>query len=312
MLLEQATNLLEVLVRHKAHRYLGVGTRRDNGLCTLLGVATPNAIHIERWADTRAFNGGVASLALNIVNIKGLLVLFEREWCLVERLALLGSQFAHLVVEVRNGDVTVLINERCHKASQDVGRVRHSTSKQPRMEVFVRSYDLHLHIGQTAQSAGYRWRIERNHRGIRHEDNIRLQLLLVLLAEAVERRRANLLLALKHKLDIAREGVGGAHRLERLDVHKRLTFVVISTTRVDAVVDDGRLERLSSPLLTRIYRHNIVVTIDQYGLGIGRDNLLGIDYRIALGRDNLGGVGSCFCECHSEMLGTLNHILLVR
>lgn len=242
MFLEQLRDLAVVLIRHEAHRNLGRSLRRNDRLGPLARVAAPDAVDVERRAHAGAFQRRVTRFALHVADFQRLLVILEAERRLVERLALGGRQLPHVVVEAGDRHAAVLIDESRHQPRQHVGRVGHRTAEQPRMQVLVRSRHLDLHVGQSAQSAGDRRRLHRDHRRVRHQYNIGLEQLLVLLAEAIEARRTDLLLAFEHEFHVAGQRIGGAHRLERLGVHPQLSLVVVGAAAPDAAVADDRLE----------------------------------------------------------------------
>ena len=179
------------------------------------------------------------------------------------------------------------------------------------MEVAVRTGDLHDHVAETAQTGGDGRRVGGDHARVGNEDDVALEQVFVLLTEAVELRAADLLLALKHELDVALQGAGFHQVLERFGVHERLTLVVVGTASPNlAVLDDG-LERLGVPELDRIHGHHVVVAIDQYGLGGGVDDFLTHHDGVALCGVDVALVGA---GGHDELLPTLgatHHVVLV-
>ena len=264
--LEEAGDLAVVLIGHQAHRNLRRGLRRDHRLGPLADVAAPNAVDVERGADARAFDGRVARLALDVADRERTLVGRQAERRAVEGPALGLGQLAHVVVEARNGDVSVLVDQTCHQTRQHVGRIGHRTAEEPRVEVLVGSRHLDFHVGQAAQAAGDRGSLHRDHRGVRDEDDVGLEQLLVAAAEVVEALRADLLLALEHEFHVAGQRARRTHRLEGLGVHPELALVVVGAASPDAAVYYDRLEGLRAPLLARVDGHDVVVSVDKHGL----------------------------------------------
>ncbi len=161
--------------------------------------------------------------------------------------------------------MSVLIEQRGHKLRQHVGRVGYGTAVETRVQILVGTRYLDLHVGNAAQAACDRRRVERYHRRIGYQYYIGLQKLLVVGAELIQTRRADLLLAFEHELDVARQRIGSAHRLEGLGVHVELPLVVIGTAAPDAAVGHHRLERIGAPLVERIDRHHVVMAVDKHG-----------------------------------------------
>ncbi len=100
----------------------------------------------------------------------------------------------------------------------------------------------------------------------------------------------------------------GAHRLERLGVHPQLALVVVGAAAPDTAVADDRFERLGPPLAARIDGHHVVVAVDQYGLGLGIDDLLGVNHRIALRGKYFGMVGAGLHQRRGQPFGAPRHV----
>ena len=80
MLAEESSNSFAVLVWNQTHGNLCVSHRRKNCLGTLSGVASPDSVHVEAWTDTGALQSAVACFALNLLDIKEFLILFNVKW----------------------------------------------------------------------------------------------------------------------------------------------------------------------------------------------------------------------------------------
>ena len=308
MFLEELGDLFEILSGNQTHRDFGRSLRRDHRLGPLLDIAAPNAVHVERGANTRAFDGRKARFALDIADFERFLVFCKVERSLVEGFALGGRQLAHVVVEARNRHVSVFIDERSHHAGQDIGRIGHRTSEQAGVQVLVGACHFDLHISQTAQTAGDRRYLHRDHRCIGNQNDVCLEHLLVVGAELVEAGRPDLFLAFEQEFHIAGQAVGRAHRFERLGVHEKLAFVVVRTPAPDASVLHDRFERRGAPFVHRIDRHHVVVAVHQYGLGFGIDDSFGENNRIAFRGKYLGMVGTGLHQRSGQPFGASGHV----
>ena len=80
MLAEESCDGLAVLVRNKTHGNLGMCNRRKYCLRSLSGVTSPDSVHVEAWTDAGALQSAVACFALNLLDIKEFLILFNVEW----------------------------------------------------------------------------------------------------------------------------------------------------------------------------------------------------------------------------------------
>ena len=204
--------------------------------------------------------------------------------------------------------MSVPVNEPGHQPGQHVGRVGHRTAEEARVQVLVRALHFNLHVSQTAQTTCNRGCLQRQHRGIRHQNDVGLEHLPVLTAEVVKACRTDLLLALEHELHVAGQRVGGTHRLECLGVHPQLPLVVIGAAGPDAAIADDRLEGVRTPLVARIHRHHVVVAVDQHRACLRIDGLLGIDHRIPGRGVDLRTVGPGPGQGGSQPFGAALHV----
>ena len=308
MLFEELRNLAVVLIRDQAHRNLGRGFRGDHRLGAFTCVAAPDAIDIERRTHARAFQRRVARFALHVADFQRFFIIFHIERRLVERLALPGRQFAHIVVEAGDRYTAAIVYQTGHQPRQHVGRIGHGAAEEPRVEVLVRPRHFNLHISQPSQTACDRGRLHRDHRGVRHQYNIGCEHLLVLLTEAVKARRTDLLLAFHHEFDVTGQRIRGAHRLESLGVHPQLPLVVVRSAAPDAALLDDGFERLRAPLAARVHGHHVVVAVDQYRFGFRIDDLFGINHRIALRGQYVGTVSAGLGKRRGEELRATLHV----
>ena len=101
------------------------------------------------------------------------------------------------------------------------------------------------------------------------------------------------------------------HELEGLDVHEKLSLVVIRSTRIDCPVTDFRLERIGVPQFDRIHRLDIIMAVNEYGRKRRIHCLLSEYYRMAGSRiDGSLVCASFFQELH-QSLRTAQHVRLV-
>lgn len=88
--------------------------------------------------------------------------------------------------------------------------------------------------------------------------------------QVLEMRAADLLLTFDEQLQVDRKcSASGQQAAHGLQVVKHLTFVVDRTPGPTFTVDDDRIERRMGPLIDRVDRLDVVVTVDQYGRGSG-------------------------------------------
>ena len=94
------------------------------------------------------------------------------------------------------------------------------------MQVAVRSHDLDLHIAQSTEASGDAGDVVGDDAGIADQHNIGGQALLVLFEEFVQVVRAHFFFSFNHELEVDRLVSGLYHRLQSLDMHEHLTFVI--------------------------------------------------------------------------------------
>ena len=312
VLREEFGDLLVVLVRHESHADFGVGARRDNGLGALARVAAPDAVDIAGGADARALNGGEAVLALQGRHADGVHVLLLAEGRFVHGLALLGRNDLHIVVEARDGDVAVGVDELADHLAEHVGWVGHCPAIDPRVQVGIGALHLYLHVAQAPQPNRDGGDIAGEHRGVGHQDHVGLDQLLMVIEPQRQRARANLLLALQHELDVAGQRMGGHHELEGLGVHEALPLVVIGPATPDVAILDHGLEGLGAPLIDGVHGHDIVVPVDQDRGQLLIEDLLPIDHRGPYRGHHLGPIGPGFQQRVAPVFRGAYHVLRVR
>ncbi len=105
--------------------------------------------------------------------------------------------------------------------------------------------------------------------------------------------------------------MAASNRLESLDLRHHLAFVVDRAAGVDVAVALGGLEGRREPLVERVGRLHIVVTIDKHGRLAGGVQPVGIDQRMTLGFDEARVLHSDALELGQERFGGLAAICLV-
>ena len=183
----------------------------------------------------------------------------------------------------------VFVLEGRDHLAKDINRVGHSTPVGAGVQVSVGAAHFHFHIGHAAKAYGDGWVVHANHVGIRYQDHVCLEALLVGEDKFVQVVRADFLFPFDHKLDIAGEVACGHHRFKGLDVHVKLPFVVCSAARKNSSLGvDGRfledwLKWWGIPQLVGVCRLHVVVAVNQYGGEIWVDYFFSVDDREAWG-----------------------------
>ena len=267
---------------------------------------------MEPSTHSHALNLGVAFLAAQSLHTEALLVVVLAVRRHVEQFALAGGTFNHVVVEMRNGDVVVLVGAFGNHLAQGVERIGHAAAEEAGVEVGVGAGDLDFPIGQAAQARGDARHVGGNHRGVGNEDDVGLHEVFVLLNPLREAARTDFLLAFEHELHVTGQSVGFHHRFKGFGVHERLAFVVVGATSPDFSVLDDRLKRVGVPQVDGIDGHHVVVAVNQHGRQFRVDGFLAIDDGIALGGHHLCLVGAGFQKMVAPALGTADHVGLVR
>jgi hypothetical protein len=119
----------------------------------------------------------------------------------------------------------------------------------------------------------------------------------------------DLLLAFDQILDVQR--IRPAQRFHRLDLRENLPLHVRSAPRIDVIPADRRLERTRLPLVQRIHRLHVVVTVHQHGGFVRRAPPFGVHHRMHLRGDNLGRGYTQPFEAFREPLRGAGHVVFV-
>ena len=101
------------------------------------------------------------------------------------------------------------------------------------------------------------------------------------------------------------------HEFKSLDMHEQLTFVIICTSGIDSTIPDFRLERIRMPQIDRIYRLDIIMTIDKHGRQRRIHHLLAEDHRMTGSRIYGSLISTRLHKKFHKSFGTTLHIRLM-
>ena len=134
----------------------------------------------------------------------------------------------------------------------------------------------------------------------------------MLLQEALHIDRSDLLLSLEEYLDVALHQTQLEGSPQSLYLCGGLSLAVIRSTGYDQTILDYRLEWIRLiPLIERLCRHHIVVSIDEYRGCLLAILLLCKDCRVSSRRQDLDAIHTDALEDLPPALGAAYHILLV-
>ena len=266
ILLEPGGDLVGLLIGHETHADLSHRDRRDHRLRPLAGEPGQQAVDLEGRARPHALQGAVTALAEEARRTELLGVPLLVEWQPLPLRALLFPERPHIVVEAGDLDASATILHLREDVGEHEGWIRDRPPERPGMQVRLRASEVDLKVDEAAQAVADRRHPAIEHRRIRDDDDIRLELVLVLFDEGVEVRRADLFLAFENDLDVhGKPAVLLQVRFDGLEVHEHLALVVGGAARVDLAVAHRRLERRRLPEIERIDRLYIVMPVEEDG-----------------------------------------------
>ena len=293
------------------------GRGREDGLCAGAGVAAPDAADVQARTDAGTLQGGVSLLALDLVDVQECLVLVHVEGSAGEHGAVLGGKLDDIVIEAGNGDAAVGIVEAGDHRAEGVARVGDRAAVMAGMQVLVGAGDGDFQVGEATHAAVDGRDLLGDHRGVGDEDDIGLQEVLMLLRPGGEGGASDFFLTLEDELHVMPQQALLEQVLEGLQVHEQLTFIVVRATGVDGLFAGGRilgedgLEGAGAPLVERLRRLDVVVSIDEHRL-LGTGHGLGAeDDGVAGGLIDGGLVGSGGSKQFRQPAGAAVHVGLV-
>ena len=131
------------------------------------------------------------------------------------------------------------------------------------MEVTIRAIHFDLPVRETTESGSDRRCLFTDHRGVRNQNYICFEQLFVVLEKCLQRGRTDLLFAFENKLDVTSHQTFVHQVLKSFCLDHRLAFIVVCTTGIKTAVTDRRLPRIRFPEIKRLYRHYVVMGVDQ-------------------------------------------------
>ena len=119
--------------------------------------------------------GAVTLLAEEFFNVERLLVGFLVERNLCHHCTLFLRYFFHIVVEVGELNLAVLVGYVGYQLAKHVDWVCHRTAEVSRMQVVVRACNLNLPVSQTTKANRERRYVLGNHTCVGNENNVALE-----------------------------------------------------------------------------------------------------------------------------------------
>jgi hypothetical protein len=111
--------------------------------------------------------------------------------------------------------------------SKSLNRIVNRPTERPRMQIFVWTNEVDLHVGKSAQAVADGRHILRKHRRIRDQHQICFQQLFVFLYKFLEILAADFFLPFNEKLEIHRKrAVVPEIRFNAFQVNQHLAFVI--------------------------------------------------------------------------------------
>ena len=152
-----------------------------------------------------------------------------------------------------------------HQACDRGRRIRHRSTKNPRVQIPLRPAQHHLTAHDSTQAIAQRRHTGRHHAGIGNRNHIAAQFLTMLPQKFRKVRAADFFFTFKQENQIHRQITLLAQRLlDTQHMGHHLPFVVSCATCKDFPITKDRLKRLSRPQLQGIHWLHIVVTINQH------------------------------------------------
>ncbi len=128
------------------------------------------------------------------------------------------------------------------------------------------------------------------------------------LCPLLQRGRSNFFFAFYQEFHVAGKFVTVHKVFKSLDVHKRLSFIVVGTACINGSVSYFRFKRRRIPQVYRIFRLHIVVSVHQDGGFLRINDFFCIDHRMTGRRVYFCIIGPRFCQKLCILQRTSLHI----
>ena len=182
-----------------------------------------------------------------------------------EGLLLLGGERAHLLIDPRKVDATILVHEAREHLAQRHGRIGYRPTPHAAVHRLLQRFHLDLHGDDAAQRRRDRRQARIEVRGIGQHDRVRLQQIAVLLQERGQRAGTGFFLTLHDHLHVdGQRSVRLQPGIDRRDVDEDACLVVGGAAREEAPVALDGLEGIRLvPLLLLAGGLYVVMRVEQ-------------------------------------------------
>src|SRR5690606_1041309 len=152
MILEKPLDGFRLLVRHQAHRNLGVGFGRQYRFGAFARISAPDTVHIQGGPDSGPFNAGISLFTPDLADCQVLVIPGFVKGRFVQLVALGRTEIDNLVVKTWNGDPVLFIVQGSDHFAEDIDGVGYRSPVYPAMEIPVGPGYFHFHVGHAPQS----------------------------------------------------------------------------------------------------------------------------------------------------------------
>ena len=225
---------------------------------------------------------------------------------------LLGAGSDNLVKEAGNENVAVLVLEFRNDVREGKERIGRRAAVHAGMKIGFCAAHFDLGVDHAAQADAKRRKSGSKELGVANQRKVGFQ---------VGRLRSNvvrnslpshLFLAFEKNPDVEGQRVVCGHeRLERLHLRDHLALVVDRTAGVEVSIALCGLEGRREPLVERVGRLNIVVTVDEHGRLAGGMQPVGVDQRMAFGLNQSRMLHANALQIGEQRLGGFAAVVLV-
>src|SRR5579885_222773 len=272
-LLQQRQYLGWAQTRWQAQAHFGSRLGGDDGFRAVPYEATFDAMYFQRRAGGGAFDGVYALLTGQYINAH---LLHHLRWH-IHRIALPQRAFfvchgLQALVEFGDGDFAIGSFEARQYQRQRVDRIWADAAEFAGVQIMSRALRMYLGVDDAAQPIDQRGHARRWHAGICHQRHVTGEPFRMLFDIRLDGFATGLFFALDQHthIDGQRPIVRVHQRFERLHQPIHLPFVVHGAARIEVVVANLWLKGVTEPLVSGVYRLDIIVTVKQdSGLAFG-------------------------------------------